>query len=182
MAEYSAVASVGASIEALLTRAFTDPQSTPPVPDAITTAVLTRPGHAWPLGLLTPPALSVLLYRVAVSPVIRNTTPMPRSGGLGGTSIALNLHYLLTAWADDAVAEQRIIARALQALEQTPMLSGPLLDPATEWGPDDAVQLVSEDLPLEQLLKLHELGATELRPSICFVARVSRFDIRAATL
>jgi Pvc16 N-terminal domain len=139
MADYTAVASVGASIEALLNRAFTDPQSPPPVPDAVTTAVLSRPNHAEPMGLLLPPALSVMLYRVAVSPGVRNSTPMPRSGGLGGTSISLNLHYLLTAWANDAIAEQRILARALQALEQTPMLSGPLLHESTPWGPDDTV-------------------------------------------
>src|SRR5687768_12792163 len=68
-------------------------------------------------GAFTPPALAVLLYRVQVNAIVRGADPRrPTTDGL-----ALDLHYLVTAHADDALAEQQLLAAGVQAIHDTPV-------------------------------------------------------------
>jgi hypothetical protein len=179
MADFSAIASVSKSIERFLSACFVDPLVPPPVPNAVTRAVLARTedfrdGGA---GQITPPCLSILLYRIDYNKVMRAAwSAVSSQDGVG--HLPLDLHYMLTPWARDPELEHRIIGRAMQCIETTPMLSGPLLTPAGGWAPNEGVQLLLEDVPTEWVMRTFDSLPTDFKLSVPYVARVTRIDSR----
>src|SRR4029079_1285087 len=130
-------------------------------------------------GRLEPPALSVFLYRIAPNATMR--AAWSSVGSVDGRGhLPLDLHFLLTPWADDAEVEHRIIGRAMQCLEQTPILSGPLLYPSATWAPNEAVQVVVEAMSVESIMRPFDRLPIEFRVSVPYVARVIRIDSRVA--
>ena len=121
------------------------------------------------------PALSVYLYRVEP-----NRTMRAAWAGVGAHTgrvhTALDLHYLLTAWADNAEHEQRILGRAIQWLDTHPTLTGPLLDPIAGAASAEAVQLTLDDVAGETMFRVFELLPGKYRVSVPYVARVVRID------
>lgn len=150
MANASAIASLGASLEQLLGDAFADPGQPAPVPGRTTTAVLSR---AEDFDITTGsriarPCLSILLYRVSVSGTQRAVPLHARTSALAAPdapALPLELHYLLTPWAESAESEHAILGRALQCLHSTPVMSGAMLQPGGGWSSNDRVELVIED-------------------------------------
>src|SRR5271165_5068393 len=152
VAGFRSVGAAGKSIEAVLNVAFADD---PPVASHATHAVLIRTDDLdlSAGSLISPtPALSILLYRVDF-----NKTMRPAWSSLGSIDghchLPLDLHFLLTAWADNAEDEHQIIGRALQCLETVGALSGPLLYPTGDWEPGEAVQLYLEDMATDDLMR-----------------------------
>ena len=94
----------------------------------------------------------------------------------GLAHLVLDLHFLLTAWADNAEFEFRIIGRAMQALETTPILSGPLLEGSAHWAPTESVQLVLEEISTEAVMRTFDSLPTDYRLSIPYIARMVRID------
>lgn len=180
MASFAGIAATGKSIERLLNAAFAEEE---PVPGKKTRAVLVRTTDFAENNLPTnigSPALSVFLYRVEANKTMR--AAWSAVGSLDGAAhFAVDLHYLLTPWADNAEFEQRILGKAMQCLETTPQLSGPLLHPSAEWAPNETVQVVVEDLPPESVLRAFDSLPTDFRLSAPYVARVVRIDSRVAT-
>lgn len=179
MADFTAIASVGKSLERYLSSCFTDPMMPVPVPGSTTRAILARTEDFNNAGggLLTPPCLSILLYRVDL-----NKTMRAAWSGVGSVDgfghLPLDLHYMMTPWASDPELEHRIVGRAMQALETTPILSGPLLTPAGGWAPNEAVQILLEDVPTEWVMRTFDSLPTDFKLSIPYVARVTRIDSR----
>jgi len=182
LATHGCIAALGKSLERLLTAAFSDPPV--PVPGFTTQAVLVRAEDLKPAAnAITPPALSIFLYKVDVNKAMRAAW-----SGVGSVErqshLALDLHYLLTPWASDAVHEQLILGRALQCLEDTPILSGPLLyaKPVSTtdagWAPNEGVQILHEDLPVDTVLRTFDSLPIDYKVSVPFVARVVRLDGR----
>jgi len=158
MADDRTIASVGASLERLLSARLLDDPA--PVAGARTVATLARTEDVRGAGRLTPPCLSLFLYRIG------HDTALP----------ALDLHYLLTAWADDAADEQRILGRAMQCLETTPVLTAALLTADGAWSEDERVPIVFEDLPTEVILRIFEAVGVSYRLSVAYRARVVRAE------
>jgi hypothetical protein len=186
MAGFTAIASVGKSIERLLERAFNE---RPPVPGKLTKAALIRTedlanGQIKPL--LGDSGLSILLYRVDFNKTMRAAwSAVGDSDGRG--HLALDLHYLLTPWADNAEHQQMIIGRAMQVLERTAMISGPTLyEPALPPEPEyadepratttDSVQILLEDVSTEALMRTFDSLPGDYHLSVPYVARVVRVD------
>ncbi len=161
---------MGKSIEALLNDAFTDE---PPVDGYTTSALLVRSddldrGATTQLVL---PALSILLYRVDFNKTMRAS--WSSLGSVDGFShLPLDLHFLLTAWADNAEHEHQIIGRALQAIETVGALSGPLLYPSGGWDAGEAVQLYLEDMATDDLMRTFDALQCDFRLSVPYIARV----------
>lgn len=188
MTGFAAIAGVGKSIERMLTMAFTDRE---PVENKQTRALLiktddlmrTRVDAAVPR-----PALSIFLYRVDFNKAMRAAwSAIGTEDGRG--HLALDLHFLLTPWADNAEYEHLIIGRAMQAIEYTPILSGPLyyaptLPPADADEPrpsaTEAIQLVLEEISTEALMRIFDSLPTDYRLSVPYIARVVRLDTRDA--
>lgn len=179
MADFTAIASVSKSLERYLSACFTDPQVPAPVPGSTTRAILARTedfsnGNG---GIIAPPCLSIFLYRIDY-----NKTMRAAWSGVGSVDgfghLPVDLHYMMTPWATDPELEHRIIGRTLQALETTPILSGPLLTPAGGWAPTDAVQILLEDVPTEWVMRTFDSLPTDFKLSIPYVARITRIDSR----
>ncbi|MBQ0826632.1 DUF4255 domain-containing protein [Streptomyces tagetis] len=170
MAGFSGVSAVGRSLERLLNLAFISAQ---PVPGESTKAVLIRTDDL-DLAQNTEirfPALSLLLYRVDFDKSTRASWSA-RGSQDGRSYLPLDLHYLLTPWADNAEHEHLILGRTLQALDDVAVLSGPLLDHSGEWEPDEGVQLLLEDVSMDDLMRTFEALSVDFRLSLPYVARV----------
>ena len=175
MAGFAGIAATGKSIERLLNAAFAEEE---PVPGKKTRAVLVRTSDFEETNAATnigSPALSVFLYRVDSNKVMRAAWSAVGSQD-GVPHFAVDLHFLLTPWADNAEFEQRILGKAMQCLETTPQLSGPLLHPSADWAANETVQVVSEDIPPEAMLRAFDSLPTDYRLSVSYVARVVRID------
>jgi hypothetical protein len=180
LAGFAGIAAVGKSIERMLNACF---DAEEPVPNQQTRAVLVRTadfGETLSATNIGSPALSIFLYRVECNKTMR--AAWSAVGSVDGNShLAVDLHYLLTPWADNAEFEQRILGRAMQCLETTPVLSGPLLHPLTEWAPNETIQLMTEDLTTEAVMRTFDSLPTDYRLSVPYVARLVRIDGLAAT-
>lgn len=175
MAGFAGIAAAGKSIEMLLTAGFEELQ---PVTGSTTKAVLVNTvdfesgNHAHHIGS---PALSVFLYRVDFNKVMR--------AALSGTSVqdgrshlGLDLHYLLTPWAENAEDEHRVLGRAMQTLESTPILSGPLLHSSGQWDGGESIQVVLEEVSTEAVMRTFDSLPTDYRLSVPYIARIMRLD------
>ena len=130
-----------------------------------------------PAGYPTADCTTIAIIDLETGSVLR---AMPGSQD-GVPHFAVDLHFLLTPWADNAEFEQRILGKAMQCLETTPQLSGPLLHPSADWAANETVQVVSEDIPPEAMLRAFDSLPTDYRLSVAYVARVVRIDGREAT-
>ena len=179
MANFAAIAAAGKSIERLLNAAFQDDE---PVGGSKTRAVLVRTNDFQEANVPTSigsPALSIFFYRVDFNKTMRSA--WSAVGMLDGRAhLPLDLHFMLTAWADNAEFELRILGKALQAIETTPILSGPLLHPSAAWAPNESVQLVLEEISTEAVMRIFDSLPTDYRLSVPYVARVARIDARRA--
>lgn len=127
------------------------------------------------------PALSIYLYRADFNKTMRASwSAVGSQDGLG--HLAVDLHYLLTAWADNAEFEHRIIGRTMQVLETTPVLGGPLLDSSGQWAPTETVSLVLEEISTEAVMRTFDSLPTDYRLSIPYIARMVRIDSLKPTL
>jgi hypothetical protein len=186
MAGFGALAAVGKSIERMLNLAFTERQ---PIEGATSRAVLIRTDDLMPRNVPTAigtNALSIFLYRVDFDRTMRAAWSAVGTGD-GRGHLALALHFLLTPWAENAEHEQLILGRAMQAIEFTPTLSGPLLytppipfadEPQAE--PSEAVHLMMEEISTEALMRTFDSLPTDYRVSVPYVARVVRIVTRDA--
>lgn len=159
----------------MLNAAFTD---VPPIPGKTTRAVLVRTTDFEfknvPIAIGSP-ALSIYLYRADFNKTMRASwSGVGSQDGLG--HLVLDLHYLLTAWADNAEFEHLIIGRAMQVLETTPLLGGPLLEASGKFAPAETVSLVLEEISTEAVMRTFDSLPTDYRLSIPYIARMVRID------
>ncbi|NOY61536.1 MAG: DUF4255 domain-containing protein [Gammaproteobacteria bacterium] len=170
MADFTSIAAVGSSLERYLNLCF---EERPPIVGQVTRAQLVRTedidkGAAVPVAR---PSLSLYLYRVDFNKTMRAAW----SGVAyhdGESHLPLDLHFLFIAWADNADYEYRITGRAMQCMENTPILTGPLLDPITNWSTGDAVQVCLEDIPTQDVMHIFDSLPLDYKLSIPYVARV----------
>jgi hypothetical protein len=175
MAGFSGIAAAGKSLERLLNAAFAEQE---PIDNQRTRAVLVRTSdfEAAVLGTsIGSPALSIFVYRVDFNKTMRGAWSAVGSQD-GRAHLPVDMHILLTAWADNAEFELRILGRAMQAIEMAPLLNGPCLDPSTDWAPNESLQLVLEDIPTEAIMRTFDSLPTNFRLSVPYIARIIRID------
>lgn len=186
MAGFTGIAAVGTSMERLLSHAFVERQ---PVPGKTSKAALIRTEDLAKdtliENLIGKLGVTILLYRVDFNKTMRAAwSAVGNADGRG--YLALDLHYLLTPWADNAEHQHMIIGRVMQALERTPMLLGPTLYspslplPAYASEPQssatDTVQILLEEISTEALMRTFDSLPSDYRLSVPYVARVVRID------
>jgi hypothetical protein len=121
------------------------------------------------------PAISLWLYRVGWNEHLRNAGR--RGDGPGARApMFLELHFLLTAWADNALAEHTLLTWAMRQLHDHPMLDLSTLSPEGGWTAGDQVQLVPAELSTEELMRIWDTLEPAYRLSVVYVARVVRVD------
>lgn len=186
MAGFAGIAATGKSIEMLLSSCFEDlqPLDLPPPepPGKKTKVLLVRTTDFDPANItdnIGSPTLSIFLYRVDFNKVMRAAWSATSERD-GRAHLGLDLHYLITAWAENAVDEHRILGRAMQCLETTPILTGPLLHASGEWDAGEAIQIVLEEVSNEAVMRMFDSLPTDYRLSVPYIARVMRLDGRPA--
>jgi Pvc16 N-terminal domain len=169
MAGFGSIAAVGKSIEMVLNAAYA---ASEPVDTAQTRAVLIQTDDLEvTASTIVRPGLSILLYRVDFNKTMRAS--WSATGQVEGRAhLPLDLHYLLTAWADNAEHEHRIIGRSMQVLERLGALHGTQLYPDGGWLPDESVQLYLEDMGTDDLMRTFDSLRCDFRLSIPYIARV----------
>lgn len=181
MADFLSLAATARSLEKLLNHAFDVDE--PLGLGTQTSAVLVRTEEMDPgggLGVITPPALSIFVYRVDFNRTMR--AAWSGVGNLEGRAhLPLDLYLLLTPWAENADFELRILGKAMECLDATPILSGPLLDPLGAWAPGEAVQICLADLTTEDLMRTFDSLPVDYKLSVLYVARVITLSERTAT-
>lgn len=159
MANHYAIATVTASLQQLLDRTVSDD-----VPGA--SATMTSPDG--PAAGAPDPGVNVFLYQVTPNAAWRNEDlPTRTSSGAPAARprTAIDLHYLLTFYGDDADFEpQRVMASTIRVLHARPVLSRaqiegamtafPVLAPSDLAADVERVKLTHLPLNLEELSKL----------------------------
>jgi len=181
VANFASISAVGRSIERFLSASFSNDQPLGPVgPNTVARLVRTEDFDPANLGLLARPFLSVFIYRVDFNKTTR--AGWSAVGSLDGRShLPLDLHFLVTAWANDSESELRILGRCMQALETTPILSGPLLLSFGDFAPNESVQLVLEEVSTEAVMRMFDSLPTDYKLSVPYIARVVRLDSRTVS-
>ena len=180
MAGFAGIAAAGKSIEMLLTAGFEEFQ---PVSSGNTRAVLVHTidfDATNASGNIGSPALSIFLYRVDFNKIMRAAWSASSEQD-GRSHLGLDLHYLITPWAENAEDDHRVLGRAMQILESTPILSGPLLHSSGEWAAGESIQIVLEEVSTEAVMRIFDSLPTDYRLSVPYIARVMRLDGRVAT-
>ncbi len=177
MATFEAISATGKTIERLLTARFAadEPVSGLDVSAALVRtedfAVTTNHNSV----LAQTPVLSVFLYRVEPNGTMRAAWSAVGSQD-GQAHLPLDLHYLLTPWAENAEHEHTILGSALACIDTTPIATGPLLYPSAAWAPTEAVQLLLDEMSIDNLARVFDSLQSDFKLSVTLLARVIRID------
>lgn len=125
--------------------------------------------------------VSLFLYRVEINAGMRN---LPNRTGLDGivrrAPLPLDLHFLLTVWARNAVKQQRILGIVMQTLADAPILSAERLNnfgPERDvFRPDENIELAFNSLSLQDVSNIWSAFNIRLPVSVGYIARVVGID------
>ena len=119
--------------------------------------------------------LSLYLYRVTMNEHLRGAK-RGQDPFTDDAPLSVDLHYLMTAWFDEAPSEHVVLAWAMRQLQQHPVLDRSSLSPEAEWGLGDVVQLIPAELSTEDIMRIWDALEPSYRLSVSYIARVVRID------
>jgi Pvc16 N-terminal domain len=129
----------------------------------------------------TQPSVTIFLYNFGVNGEMRN--PPRRTLASGATRpppLPLELHFLITPWAQFTRDAYMITGVILALLHGNPVLTvAELLGPDGTWAPGDAVdavELILESLPVEDYYYIWDPADIPYRLSLAFLARLIGID------
>lgn len=120
--------------------------------------------------------VSLFLYRIELNGAYRN---QPGRGGRQRSSLPLELHFLLTAWAKEATLQATIAGWMMRCLEETPVLTASLLNAvwSATFRSDETVEVVPADMPVQdQVHLMGRLSETGYPLSVPYLARLIYID------
>jgi Pvc16 N-terminal domain len=121
--------------------------------------------------------VTLYLYRIGIDPHLRNRPPVERpASGEARRPLTLELHYLLTAWADSAQAEQQVLSWVMLQLHERPLLDRSMLTEEGGWDAADEIHVVPSELSHEDMMRIWDALVPAYRLSTSYVARVVRLD------
>lgn len=121
------------------------------------------------------PGISLFLYRVVLNGSYRQPAGQMRPDGQREpTRLPLDLHFILTAWAEEASTQHDIAGWMMRIIEDTPILPGPFLNLTVPdaFRPDETVEIVVGEIDSEDLFLLWErLVPNSYQLSVPYIAR-----------
>jgi Pvc16 N-terminal domain len=124
-------------------------------------------------------AVSLYLYHVGIN-ASRRTAPdrWDATGRKRPSLLPLDLHYLMTAWARDAGAQQRLLGWAMRVIHDMPTLPAGLLNSgeAEVFDPAETVEVIWESLSPRDLYDIWDVARRNQQPSAAYVARVVEIE------
>jgi hypothetical protein len=170
MANLFAIHSVGSSLITYLRNSYPEPLRT----DYPCDFRLLSSGEMADLGDMGT-AVSLYLYRITVNEHLR-TAPMTYKPQDRALPLSVDLHYLLSVWADSALVEHTLIAWVMSELDQHCVLDKATLSSDGGWFAEDQIQIVPVELSNEDLMRIWDALAPNYRLSVSYKARVVRID------
>jgi len=119
--------------------------------------------------------VSLYLYKITICEFMRNT-PAPNKPLDSYPPLSINLHFLLTIWADSSVAEHTIAAWVMHEIHHHPIMDISSLSSDGEWGPDEVVQIIPSELTIEDMMRIWDSLAPNYHLSLSYVGRVIRIE------
>lgn len=179
MADSRAIAAVCQAVVNLLEAEAALDTFGPPPPPALSFEVYTAANFADHMTA----GVSLFPYRIYYDGVHR--TPAGRidpDGRRHRSRLPLNLHFMLTAWADHGSLQNVLAGWMLRVMEDNPVLSATWLNTAFDepvFDPDETVEIVPADLSTEDLFRIWDVLIQDVyQLSVPFVARGIRIDSR----
>lgn len=126
--------------------------------------------------------VSFFLYRIYANST--NRTPpgrLDQNGQRHRTQLPLDLHFLLSAWAQDASLQHAIAGWMMRILEDTPNLPAGLLNKRVPeiFHFDETVEIVLAELTTEELFRIWEvIGNNSYQISVPYVARNVKIETK----
>jgi hypothetical protein len=121
------------------------------------------------------PAVTLYLYRVTMNPYLRNSQHV-NAQQQTVLPLSVDLHYLLTVWAENPLKEHIILGWVVRELHMHQTLSQSDLTTDGGWEADELVQLIPAELSNEDLMRLWDALEPPYRLSVSYIARVVRID------
>jgi Pvc16 N-terminal domain/IPT/TIG domain len=192
MSDYLAVGGVSAVLRALLNTGLSNggPATVLVSPPGITN----KAPDLIPTGPDEPPQLNLFMYYAGINPALRNLDlPSMDSGGapLSNPPLAINLHYLVTAYGANQFDPELLLAFAMQVFHATPVVPRDVIQSAltdlSSGSPTNEQQLVSgstlasqiehiritpETLTTEEIYRLWTAFQTHYRPTTSYQVSV----------
>lgn len=120
-----------------------------------------------------PRILSLFLYRVIMNEHLRSSTRSYSTAN--SVPLSVDLHYLMTIWAPNAMEEQYIFAWAVRQLHLHPVFdASTLLDAG--WAADEVIHVVPAELSNEDLMRIWDALQPTYHLSKAYIARAVRID------
>jgi hypothetical protein len=124
--------------------------------------------------------VSLFLYRIYVNGVHRSPNGrVDVTGRRQRAQLPLDLHFLLTAWAQDASLQHTIAGWMMRVLEDTPSLPPGLLNQRVPnaFHPDETVEIGVTELVTEELFRIWEVIVNNAyQISVPYVARTVKIE------
>ena len=120
-------------------------------------------------------SLTLYLYRILLNEHTRSQ-PLVRGSNDAALTLSVDLHFLISIWADSSAAEQTICAWAMHQLHQHPIMDVSSLTVEGGWRNDDVVQIIPAELSNEDMMRIWDALAPDYRLSLSYIARVIRID------
>ena len=114
--------------------------------------------------------LTLLLYRVQMNEHQRQA----RGSGFNQrkSPLALDLHYLLTAWSSKPSDEHVTLTWAMRQLQLFPVLDKSMLRGTASWKDTDRIEIIPAELSHEQMARIWDKLRPTYRLSVGYVARM----------
>jgi hypothetical protein len=171
MAGYRAVAAVGQAIVLLLHDRYR--------PEDFSTPLDFRLYLAKDFAMPMPAGVSVFLYRIFPNGMQKTHNWRPAEGMTAQSVLPLDLHFLLSVWAQDASMQHLIAGWMMRTIQDMPVLSASFLNRQFPglFRPEEVVTLAPAELGTEELFRIWEVIVNHsYQLSIPYVARMVRVE------
>lgn len=120
-------------------------------------------------------SVTLYLYRIIINEHVRNA-PAANQHGSTQVPLSVDLHFMLSVWADSAAAEHTLCAWVMSKLHQHPIMDVSSLTEEGGWSSDDVVHIIPAELSNEDLMRIWDAISPFYRLSVSYIARVVRID------
>ncbi len=182
MATYAAVQGVMAAIEGMLNERMPPELKAAPVNGSVSVF------GSQTFKQASSNTLALWLYRISIDPTVPGGYVRALPGSVAGRvpEVPLMLHFLMIAIADSALAENSLMGWGFQQLAITPIIGADRLAAQSlalpgqtlNWDESDDVQVATEELTREELMRIWDTLPMKYSLTVPYVARGIRVELQ----
>lgn len=120
--------------------------------------------------------VTLYLYRLGIDKNLRSSSDARHPRDPKARPLSLELHYLITAWAADAAAEQTMLSWTMLELHRSAHFDRAALLPAALWDQEESILLQPSEMSHEDMMRIWDAVVPGYRLSVSYVARSVRLE------